>query len=304
MRRRSFTTVIVGPSPLLREGLARILGAAAFRIVASAPHIDDLVLDSILNQQPILLIIDATDHPGEAVEQIGLFKKQHPTARIAVVAGQCELSDMVAAFRSGANAYFIRVANCDALVKSLDLVMLGETILPPEVLPFIQVRENTEHDKAVGRGVAPQADVGAEAGNKFAPRLSGQERNVLRCLLNGDANKVIARKIDIAEATVKVHIKTILRKIRVENRTQAALWAMNNLSLIESKESNVPVKEVSGPKVTTLCVRVYPEPHKNDSERVSDVPRGANISAAHQPTRSGTRENAKAIHKKTYDVDQ
>jgi two-component system, NarL family, nitrate/nitrite response regulator NarL len=46
-------------------------------------------------------------------------------------------------------------------------------------------------------------------------------------LLNGDANKVIARKVDIAEATVKVHVKAILRKIRVQNRTQAAIWAMN-----------------------------------------------------------------------------
>ena len=58
-------------------------------------------------------------------------------------------------------------------------------------------------------------------------KLSAREKCILRCLLNGDANKVIARKVDIAEATVKVHVKAILRKIRVQNRTQAAIWAMN-----------------------------------------------------------------------------
>jgi len=56
-------------------------------------------------------------------------------------------------------------------------------------------------------------------------------------LIEGESNKVIARKIDIAEATVKVHIKAILRKIRVQNRTQAAIWAMSNASYISSKSN-------------------------------------------------------------------
>ncbi len=61
-----------------------------------------------------------------------------------------------------------------------------------------------------------------------APQLSPRERLILRCLTEGDSNKSIARKNDIAEATVKVHIKAILRKISVRNRTQAAIWGMNN----------------------------------------------------------------------------
>jgi two-component system, NarL family, nitrate/nitrite response regulator NarL len=59
----------------------------------------------------------------------------------------------------------------------------------------------------------------------------------MRCLINGDSNKAIARKIDITEATVKVHIKAILRKIRVHNRTQAAIWAMNHRSFIPAKDT-------------------------------------------------------------------
>src|SRR5204863_8745959 len=61
----------------------------------------------------------------------------------------------------------------------------------------------------------------------FAPQLSPREKAILRCLIEGDSNKCIARKIDIAEATVKVHVKAILRKIRVHNRTQAAIWGVN-----------------------------------------------------------------------------
>jgi Bacterial regulatory proteins, luxR family len=61
----------------------------------------------------------------------------------------------------------------------------------------------------------------------------------LRCLINGDPNKIIARKIHISEATVKVHVKAILRKVRVHNRTQSrkAIWAMNNRSFMPARDN-------------------------------------------------------------------
>ena len=66
------------------------------------------------------------------------------------------------------------------------------------------------------------------ARNDETPQFSEQERRILRNLVEGDFNKIIARKVSIAEATVKVHIKAILRKLRLHNRTQAAVWAMNS----------------------------------------------------------------------------
>ena len=62
----------------------------------------------------------------------------------------------------------------------------------------------------------------------------------MHCLMQGSPNKVIARKLDVAEATVKVHIKAILRKIRVANRTQAAMWAVNHLSPDQMDGSRAP----------------------------------------------------------------
>jgi two-component system nitrate/nitrite response regulator NarL len=62
----------------------------------------------------------------------------------------------------------------------------------------------------------------------------------LHCLIEGASNKSIARTIHIAEATVKVHVKAILRKLRVQNRTQAAIWGMNNGPLVEPANSNSP----------------------------------------------------------------
>src|SRR5712671_466164 len=113
MRRRSFTTVLVGPSALLREGLIRILGAADFRIVGSASCIDELKLTTLPQQRPILLIIDAGDHLNAALGEVELFKQRHPAGRIAVLADHDQPSDIISAFRAGANAYFIKVAPCD-----------------------------------------------------------------------------------------------------------------------------------------------------------------------------------------------
>jgi len=71
-------------------------------------------------------------------------------------------------------------------------------------------------------------------------------------MVGGDSNKVIARKIDIAEATVKVHVKAILRKIRLSNRTQAAIWAMNNSTLVWSADSEAPaVRALVAPPTLT-----------------------------------------------------
>jgi two-component system nitrate/nitrite response regulator NarL len=72
-------------------------------------------------------------------------------------------------------------------------------------------------------------------GTAAAPLLSVREKCILRCVFEGCSNKRIARKIDITEATVKAHVKAIFRKLHVSNRTQAAIWAMNNFACLVDK---------------------------------------------------------------------
>jgi two-component system, NarL family, nitrate/nitrite response regulator NarL len=271
MKREPIGTVLVGPSALLREGLARILSAAGFRILASAPGVDDPVLSSIPKEQSILLIIDVSDDFDTALGQIESFKKRYPTGRVAVLAHQQQLTEMVSAFRVGANAYLVKIATCDTFIKSLELVMLGVTLLPPEILTLISDRpDRNSNGRAAGyNGHAVddkddpedgQADddaddgemIGTEVGTNeqvqqtrsgYTPQLSARQQSILGCLIQGDSNKTIARKMAIAEATVKVHVKAILRKIRVHNRTQAAIWAMGTGPFISAKDDASPPLE-------------------------------------------------------------
>jgi two-component system, NarL family, nitrate/nitrite response regulator NarL len=164
-----------------------------------------------------------------SIDQIKLFKERYPTGRITVLADRCQSNDVMSAYRAGANAFLVKVAACNVLIKSLELVMLGETIVPPAILSAIPTSDDRLQANArADTSSSEKTDELMRGESFFMPKLSAREKCISRCLLDGDANKVIARKVDIAKATVKVHVKAILRKIRVQNRTQAAIWAMNS----------------------------------------------------------------------------
>ncbi len=220
---RPIATILVGPSVLMREGLARILNPRDFRVVSSATSFHHIVMDAIAHDEPMLLIIDFSHDPDTAVEQIKVYKEWHPCGRVAVCGYQDKSNNIISAFRAGANAYFDRVTTGEAFVKTLELVILGQTILPPE---FSLVEGHQDIIPAMPREDAT-GDAWRSTGGDEIRRLTDRERCILRYLIEGGSNKVIGRKIGIAETTVKVHVKAILRKIRVRNRTQAAIWAMN-----------------------------------------------------------------------------
>jgi two-component system, NarL family, nitrate/nitrite response regulator NarL len=228
-------TVIAGPNVLFREGLIRILGAENFQILSAAACIDRPSLEKLSDHESVLAILDASEGLNAALEQIELIRRLCPTWRIAVLDTNDQLSNAVSMYRAGASAYFVKIASPAALVKSLELVMLGETIVPAAFIPFILCREfHDESDVShhVARRSADGADLQEELpatgeGAAAMRQLSPREKTILRYIIEGCSNKVIARKIAISEATVKVHVKSILRKVRVHSRTQAAIWGLS-----------------------------------------------------------------------------
>jgi two-component system nitrate/nitrite response regulator NarL len=237
-RQHSFGTIIVGKTSLFKEGLSEILRSANFRILNSVSCAADLPADKAQPCQQLFLVVHTGEDFNSAVEQIELFRSRRPGGRIAIVADRYRLDELLSAFRAGANGYFVEVMTSNILIKSLELVMMGETVFPPAFLSFVLDPESDCAHEKTTRGDNQQLLIVAEDG--IAPRLSPREKSILHYLIEGDSNKSIARKIDITEATVKVHVKAILRKIRVHNRTQAAIWGMNNGWLPPSTNSFSP----------------------------------------------------------------
>ena len=250
MRRQSFATVLIGKNVLVREGIARILRAEHFRILASVSSVDELP-STLQSLQLLFLIVQAGDDFDLAVEHMGLVRDQHPGGRIAIVANHYRPAELALAFRAGASGYFVNVNSCDAFIKSVELVAMGETVFPPAFLSFALDTKSEPGRKAALPDENERA-IFVTTEDTVAPQLSPREKSILRCLIEGDFNKGIARKIDIAEATVKVHVKGILRKIRVQNRTQAAIWAMNHGALARAEPRNAPP---SGRDSTDGCRR-------------------------------------------------
>jgi two-component system nitrate/nitrite response regulator NarL len=141
---------------------------------------------------------------------------------VAETSGLAGQPDISAILRSRADAYILNVHSRDVLLKSLDLaileqklVVLGESGVP--------LKSSEVHTRPTPSNGAPPRSSG-----KGGAIFSGRELEILGCVSCGDSNKVIARACHIAESTVKIHLKSILRKIHVQNRTQAAIWAIQN----------------------------------------------------------------------------
>ncbi|MBO1909079.1 response regulator transcription factor [Microvirga sp. 3-52] len=175
--------------------------------------------------KPALILIDASQNSGHMLEVIKQAKEHFPQARIVALADQFDLGFVRSGHEAGANGFCSAASAPDVLVKSLELVMLGETVLPFEVVrSFLGGASQNREPPLQGSMSEPkQADL-------KACMLSAREREILGCLTQGEPNKVIARKLDITEATIKVHVKAILRKIGASNRTQAAIWASQRVT--------------------------------------------------------------------------
>ncbi len=236
-RHQSFGTILIGKSVLMREGIARILRSENFRVLASVACPDELA-GAVRAQQLLFLIVHTGDDFDLAVTQIKLVKEQHPHGRVAVVADHYGSTEPTLAFKAGATGYLVSAMSCNAFIKSIELVMMGETMFPPTFQSSALTAKTDHHPNPTPLPVRDGKAPPGPAEDAAAPQLSPREMAILRCLIEGNSNKSIARKIDIAEATVKVHVKAILRKIRVQNRTQAAIWGMNNALLLQPANNN------------------------------------------------------------------
>lgn len=214
-------TILVEHSTLFREGLNRLLARTGFIVITMVAKADDIGPDS--TPDPELIIIGTGDTENSLENNIRTLKARFPDARLVVLADQYNSDEVHAAFRLSARGYLMKTINCSTLVKSLELVMLGESIFPSAILTHMT--DDQGLDIQVGDEIAAEVPPISQSSRS----LSAREMQILQCLVRGQSNKMIARNLDIVEATVKVHIKAILRKIHVQNRTQAAIWAVNRL---------------------------------------------------------------------------
>lgn len=178
----------------------------------AAPHLDLIILDA---KQDVPCLLDTVKH----------VRGQFPDARIVALADEFELRIVALGHKMGVNAFCPAASPPEVLIGYLELMLAGQNIVHSRVLrSAIALASSWGHRPAENK-LRPLNRMDLEAS-----KLSRREMQILDCLKEGSSNKLIARRLDITEATIKVHVKAILRKIGAANRTQAAMWACQNLS--------------------------------------------------------------------------
>ena len=163
-------------------------------------------------------------------------KVSFPDAPVVVIGDSGRRDLVMTALALGAATFIDENVATTTLIAELELVALGEPVLSVVLVKQLLGQGPALNAKQAEAPLAlyqrhppePEDEDEDEDEARPGPQLSGREAAILNALVEGKPNKVIAYHLSITEATVKVHVKAILRKIRVQNLTQAAIWALHH----------------------------------------------------------------------------
>ncbi|WP_083607432.1 response regulator transcription factor [Thalassospira sp. TSL5-1] len=206
---------VVHSSLLLRTGLTSLLTHSKNTETINAPHLDDLISVTPPNRTIDVVLVSIDDFQAQ-ITSLAAFRASNPKVRIITLAHEYDAEHLFALFNLGVNGALLDDVSQTAIELAFQLITEGEKIYPSNLASIMMERfhfmSSLELDSIDILGID----------------LSPREQEILECLSSGDSNKRIAIRLNISEATVKVHVKSILRKIKVDNRTQAAIWALRS----------------------------------------------------------------------------
>jgi two-component system nitrate/nitrite response regulator NarL len=221
-------TFILESDGLFREGLRLMLSRTRFRPQSCGVELEDLT--NVPGETPTLFIV-GVGQKHDLVSKLGRIRDRYPLSLTVAIGDESHSKCMASALDAGANAALCASVTPSGLVSALHVIMSGGVIAIDARLWSSRIQPKVEEPASlpIENSSAPEPE-----NEPLAMRqLSAREIAILERIVRGDSNKHVARFFDIAEATVKAHVKAILRKIRANNRTQAAIWALNH-GLFES----------------------------------------------------------------------
>jgi two-component system, NarL family, nitrate/nitrite response regulator NarL len=205
--------LLVDDHALFRRGVASLLnGEPGFEVVGEAE--DGLrAIERTRELMPDLIVMDLNMPRAGGAEAARRILEEFPYVKIVILTVSEDDKDLFDAVRGGAHGYLVKKIEPKALFDTLRGVMRGEASISRTMAAKLMGELRREAANRTGAGAKP-------------PDLSPREVEVLTCVAEGKSNKEIATALDIAENTVKNHLKNILEKLHLENRVQAATYAL------------------------------------------------------------------------------
>ena len=210
----SVRVLLVDDHDLFRTGLRNLLEERGVHVAGEAGAGADAVrLVSEIAPDVVVMDLHMPGMSGiEAIKQIAAIA---PLTRVLVLTISDQDDDVLHAILAGACGYLLKDASVDELIRGIEAASVGESLVSPSIAGKVlqQVRATT---------IAP------EAGDAIRAELSQRELDVLKLIANGNDNAMIAAELHISPKTVKNHISNILMKLQIENRIQAAVYAVRS----------------------------------------------------------------------------
>lgn len=230
--------VVMDSCQLLREGISKLLETAGFASLAVVTTVAEAIA-ACQASKPELVLLGLADGVRFAADLTHLAQARAVQSGLYTIllADVLDRDLVSSAVGSGVDAVLSKNISSEVLLRAVDLVLLGQQLFPASAC-------GPANGHAVPASIPSYSSAGAPrslstsdltARNRDGtPTLSERENQILRYLTAGSRNKLIAFDLGITEATVKVHIRSLLRKVGAGNRTQAAIWAMNNRAPAEN----------------------------------------------------------------------
>ncbi|HVP19700.1 MAG TPA: response regulator transcription factor [Spirochaetia bacterium] len=200
--------MIVDDHAVVREGLRNFLGVVpGIKVTGEAANGADALVE-VSRAKPHVVLMDLVMPEMDGIETTRRMHKEHPEVAIIVLTSFAEDDKLFPALRAGAASYLLKDVGPRELADTIFAAARGEVRLPPEVA------------RRLVSGIVESAE------KRVEEILTDRELDVLRCLGRGRSNKEIGEELFISEKTVKTHVSSILDKLSLSDRTQAALYAV------------------------------------------------------------------------------
>lgn len=206
--------LLVDDHSLFRSGIRSLLQRyAEFAVVGEAADGVEGI-KRVKQLKPDVVLLDLHMPGMSGVETLQLMHQDCPETAIIMLTVSEESEDLALAMRAGAQGYLIKNIETDYLLRAIRRAAAGDIVVAEALTGKLvaQMQSSTQAER-------PLSDL-----DKLTPR----EKDILACLALGESNKFIARKLDLAESTVKIHVQNVLKKLKLSSRVQAAVFAVEH----------------------------------------------------------------------------
>jgi two-component system nitrate/nitrite response regulator NarL len=206
----SATIVLIDDHPLLRKGVKQLIELDDdLSVVGEASNAIEGVKIS-KETEPDLILLDLNMPDINGIETLKILRDEDVSSRIIVFTVSDNEEDVVAALKAGADGYLLKDMEPEELLERLHQAALGKVVISDKLTTLL----------------AQALQSGRSSNKADISSLTPREKQIIKLIAGGLPNKLIARKLNITEGTVKVHVKHLLKKLRLRSRVEVAVWAV------------------------------------------------------------------------------